>query len=208
MRKGVCALFRLDDDKNPELTIRTESKALVMMKMMRSIFTVFLLVGFSASAWAGDATYSLGAGDKVRITVFGEPDLTGEYEVDGSGVVAFPLVGEVQAASGTARDLERRIVAKLQEGYLKHPTVNVEVLTYRPFFIMGEVKAPGGYAYRNGLTLMNAVAMAGGYTYRAKSNVWVVTRDGGERKMQAEEIANGNFRVLPGDTILIPERFF
>ncbi len=178
-----------------------------MMKMMRSIFAVFLIVGFSASAWAGDATYSLGAGDKVRITVFGEADLTGEYEIDGSGVVAFPLVGEVSAANGTARDLEKKIVAKLQEGYLKNPTVNVEVLTYRPFFIMGEVKSPGGYAYRNGLTLMNAVAMAGGYTYRAKSNLWVITRDGAQ-KMQAKEIANGNFRVLPGDTIFIPERFF
>ncbi len=178
-----------------------------MMKMMRSIFAVFLIVGFSASAWAGDSTYSLGAGDKVRITVFGEADLTGEYEVDGSGVVAFPLVGEVPAANGTARDLEKKIVAKLQEGYLKNPTVNVEVLTYRPFFIMGEVKSPGGYAYRNGLTLMNAVAMAGGYTYRAKSNLWVITRDGAQ-KMQAKEIANGNFRVQPGDTIFIPERFF
>lgn len=194
-----AAVFRTNDT--------TILKALVMMKMMRSIFAVFLIVGFSASAWAGDSTYSLGAGDKVRITVFGEEDLTGEYEVDGSGVVAFPLVGEVAAANGTARDLERKIVAKLQEGYLKNPTVNVEVLTYRPFFIMGEVKSPGGYAYRNGLTLMNAVAMAGGYTYRAKSNLWVITRDGAQ-KMQAKEIANGNFRVQPGDTIFIPERFF
>jgi protein involved in polysaccharide export with SLBB domain len=178
-----------------------------MMKMMRSIFAVFLFVGISAPVWAGDATYNLGAGDKVRITVFGETDLTGEYEIDGSGVVAFPLIGEVRAGSGTARDLEKRIVAKLQEGYLKNPTVNVEVLTYRPFFIMGEVKSPGGYAYRSGLTLMNAVAMAGGYTYRAKSNIWVLTRDGAQM-MQAKEIANGNFRVLPGDTIMIPERFF
>lgn len=178
-----------------------------MMKMMRSIFAVFLFVGISAPVWAGDATYSLGAGDKVRITVFGETDLTGEYEIDGSGAVAFPLIGEVQAGSSTARDLEKRIVAKLQEGYLKNPTVNVEVLTYRPFFIMGEVKSPGGYAYRSGLTLMNAVAMAGGYTYRAKSNIWVLTRDGAQ-KIQAKEIANGNFRVLPGDTIMIPERFF
>jgi polysaccharide export outer membrane protein len=156
---------------------------------------------------AADPAYMLGSGDKVRVTVFGELDLSGEYQVDGSGVLAFPLVGEVRAAGGTARNLENEIAKKLSSGYLKNPTVSVEVLTYRPFFILGEVKQPGSYPYKNGLNVLNAVAMAGGYTYRAKSNVWVITRSG-DKEFQDREIRNGDFTVLPGDTIVIPERFF
>jgi len=151
--------------------------------------------------------YRLGSGDQVRITVFGEPDLTGQFAVDGSGIVAFPLIGEVKAAGGTPRDLEKAIGAKLREGYLKNPTVNVEVLSFRPFFILGEVKAPGSYPYKSGLNVMNAVALAGGYTYRAKSNVWVITRTD-DSNYQAREVTDGDFKVLPGDTIVIPERFF
>lgn len=156
---------------------------------------------------SADSGYRLGAGDKVRVTVFGEADLTGEYEIDGSGVVAFPLVGEVKAVGGTARDLENGIAKKLSQGYLKNPTVSVEVLSYRPFFILGEVKRPGSYPYKNGLNVLNAVALAGGYTYRAKSNVWVITRSG-DKEFQEREVQNGNFIVRPGDTIMIPERFF
>jgi polysaccharide export outer membrane protein len=154
-----------------------------------------------------DSQYSLGSGDKVRVTVFGETDLTGEYEIDGSGVVAFPLVGEVLAGGGTARDLENNIAKKLSAGYLKNPTVSVEVLAYRPFFILGEVKRPGGYPFKNGLNVLNAVAMAGGYTYRAKSDIWVITRSG-DKEYQDREVRNGDFIVRPGDTIVIPERFF
>jgi len=160
-----------------------------------------------AAPASAESSYRLGSGDQVRITVFGEPDLTGQFAVDGSGVVAFPLIGEVKAAGGTARDLEKAIGAKLRDGYLKNPTVNVEVLSFRPFFILGEVKAPGSYPYKNGLNVMNAVALAGGYTYRAKSNVWVITRTG-DSKYQAREVTDGDFKVLPGDTIVIPERFF
>lgn len=160
-----------------------------------------------ASAASVDAKYILGSGDRLKITVFGETDLSGEYEIDGVGVVAFPLIGGVPAAGETARILEGRIVKKLQDGFLKNPTVNIEILTYRPFFILGEVKRPGSYPYKNGLTVLNAVAMAGGYTYRAKSNRWVVTRSG-SKKYQDREIEAGSFRVLPGDTIVVPERFF
>ena len=167
---------------------------------------VLLLVAQPA-AQASDAKYVLGSGDRVRVTVFGEEDLSGEYEIDGSGVVAFPLVGEVQAGGGTARKLEKAIATKLKDGYLKNPTVSVEILTYRPFFILGEVKRPGSYPFKNGLTVLNAVAMAGGYTYRAKSNLWVITR-GGNKEWQGREVTAGDFQVRPGDTILIPERFF
>lgn len=160
-----------------------------------------------APSYAADSGYVLGSGDQLKITVFGETDLSGQYEIDGSGVVAFPLVGQVTAAGGTARELEKNIKSKLSDGYLKNPTVSVEVLTYRPFFILGEVKRPGSYAYKNGLNLLNAVALAGGYTYRAKSSVWVVTRSG-DSNYNEREVTDGAFRIRPGDTIVIPERFF
>ena len=169
-----------------------------------SCFAICIAVLLVTSPAMADVKYVLGSGDKVRITVYA--DLTGEFEVDGSGVVACPLIGEVGAAGGTARQLEKSIASKLSDGYLKNPTVNVEVLTYRPFFIMGEVKRPGSYPYKNGLTLLSAVALAGGYTYRAKSDIWIVTRD--NKELTGGEITRGDFRILPGDTIVVPERFF
>ena len=179
--------------------------------VIRPLFTLIAAIGFVLSvfgtAHASDSTYKLGAGDQIKITVFGENDLTGQYEIDGAGIVAFPLIGQVQAADGTARDLEKSLTKKLKEGYLTNPVVNVEILTYRPFFILGEVARPGSYAYKSGLNVLNAVAMAGGYTYRAKSNLWVITRNG-DAKYNGREVTNGDFRIQPGDTILIPERFF
>lgn len=170
------------------------------------VFFAAVLGGWPSAAHA-EESYRLGSGDKVRITVFGEADLTGEYEIDGSGVVAFPLVGEIKATGGTARDLERGLANKLRKGYLKQPVVSIEVLSYRPFFILGEVKRPGSYPYKNGLTVLNAVAMAGGYTYRAKQNRWLVTR-GKSKNSGEKEIVKGDYKVSPGDTILVPERFF
>lgn len=161
----------------------------------------------AAPSQAAQNGYLLGSGDQIKITVFGEPDLSGQYEIDGSGFVAFPLVGEIKAAGGTVRELEKGIAAKLSSGYLKNPTVSIEVLTYRPFFILGEVKRPGSYAYKSGLNLLNAVALAGGYTYRAKSSVWVLTRSG-DKSYNEREITDGAFQIRPGDTIVIPERFF
>lgn len=181
-------------------------KALVKRSTLIAATIAFTVCG-AVPSFASDASYSLGSGDTIRITVFGEDDLSGQYEIDGSGIVAFPLIGEVQAAGGTARDLEQAITSKLTDGYLTNPTVNVEILTYRPFFILGEVKRPGSYAYKNGLNVLNAVAMAGGYTYRAKSSVWVITRSG-DKTYQETEVNDGDFRVQPGDTIFIPERFF
>ena len=180
-------------------------KIAVQKTFFIAIAAIFLTI--AAAPLSADSGYRLGAGDRVRVTVFGEADLTGEYEIDGSGVVAFPLVGEVKATGGSARDLEEGIAKKLRQGFLKNPTVSVEVLSYRPFFILGEVKRPGSYPYKNGLNVLNAVALAGGYTYRAKSDVWVITRSG-DKEYQEREVKNGDFNVRPGDTIVIPERFF
>lgn len=181
----------------------------ILSKARMACLAILAVIGvvLAAAPATAQTGYRLGSGDQVRITVFGEPELTGQFAVDGSGVVAFPLIGQVKAAGGTARDLEKNIASKLRDGYLKNPTVNVEVLSFRPFFILGEVKAPGSYPYKDGLNVMNAVALAGGYTYRAKSNLWVITRSG-DKDYQAREITNGDFKILPGDTIVVPERFF
>ena len=181
-----------------------------MIALRRTILAAllaFAAMGTVASPVSADNSYRLGAGDKVKVTVFGEADLSGQYEIDGAGVVAFPLIGEVKVNGGTARDLEKKIADKLRDGFLKNPTVSVEILTYRPFFILGEVKRPGSYAYKSGLNVLNAVALAGGYTYRAKSSVWVITR-AGDQNYQEREVTDGDFRIQPGDTIFIPERFF
>jgi len=147
--------------------------------------------------------YILGTGDAVRVTVFGHEDLSGEFEVAGSGRVSLPLVGELQASGMTTRQLEQAIVEKLQPDYLKNPRVAVEVLNYRPFYILGEVNQPGSYAYVNGMRVINAVALAGGFTYRADEDDLWITRAGGAR-----EKATQTTIVRPGDVVEVPERFF
>ena len=150
--------------------------------------------------------YKLGAGDKLRIIVYGEPDLTGEFFVSGAGGVSFPLIGVVPAASLTIGEFQTEIHDALQKGYLKEPRVSVEVLTYRPFYILGEVNHPGEYPYTNGLNVLNAVATAGGFTYRAQTHKVLVRRVG----VQKEEVLpmSSDTLVAPGDTIRVVERFF
>jgi polysaccharide export outer membrane protein len=151
--------------------------------------------------------YRLGSGDHVHIIVFGQDDLTGEYQVDGSGKIAFPLIGEVQAGGLTARELERELRSALSPQYLKDPRISAEVLAYRPFYILGEVKTPGSYSYVSGMTVINAVALAGGFTPRAKENTFDLARmgkDGRRTKMEATQ----DTPVQPGDVITVPERWF
>lgn len=150
--------------------------------------------------------YKLGTGDRLRITVFGEEDLTGEFDIDGTGVVAFPLIGNTLAAGVDVRALEKRIEDKLSDGYLMNPRVSIEVMNFRPFFILGEVNEPGSYPYVNGLTVINAVALAGGFTHRARTDTVIITRGKGEKKEEIE--AGEDALVLPGDSIRVKERFF
>ncbi len=150
--------------------------------------------------------YVLGTGDKIRLTVYGEEDLSGEYEVSSTGIVALPLIGDVQAAKLTVRNFEESVKSKFASGYLKDPRVSVQVANYRPFFILGEVSKPGSYAYVNGMTVLNGVAMAGGYTYRANtSGIIIVHASDPEKK---EQTVGEDATVMPGDVIRVPERFF
>jgi protein involved in polysaccharide export with SLBB domain len=151
--------------------------------------------------------YKLGAGDKVRIIVFGEESLTGEFDVPGGkGTISFPLVGDIQAGGLTVGQLETEVEGKLRDGYLKDPHVSIEVLNYRPFYILGEVTKPGEYPYTNGLTVLNAVATANGFTYRADTRHVFIKR--ANEPVEQELPLTSMTLVAPGDTIRIKERFF
>ncbi len=153
-----------------------------------------------------DAPYTLGAGDRVRVIVFGQDSLSNSYAVAGSGNIAMPLIGSVQAAGRSAVQLAREIEARLRAGYIRDPRVSVEVEAYRPFFILGEVTTAGQYPYVNGMSVETAVAIAGGYTPRARKDDAQLTRTEGDRTVTADLPVTAPVR--PGDTIYIPERYF
>lgn len=150
--------------------------------------------------------YRLGTGDKLRVTVYGEPDLSGEFSVDGTGDLSMPLVGEVPAADYTVREVRQTIAQSLESEFLVEPRVSAEVVEFRPFYILGEVNKPGAYPYSIGLTALNAVATAEGFTYRANTKRVFIKREG-ETAEYREELTP-DLIVRPGDTIRVTERFF
>jgi protein involved in polysaccharide export with SLBB domain len=159
-----------------------------------------------AMAAATDSIYTLDAGDKLRVIVFGEMDLGGEYEVDGSGFVRLPLIGQLKAGGLAVNEFETSMKAALEDGYLKNARVSVEVINYRPFYILGQVNKPGEYPYVNGMSVLNAVAVAGGYTYRANESTVYIRRRGASEETLAR--SDQMTRVQPGDIITVRERFF
>jgi polysaccharide export outer membrane protein len=151
-------------------------------------------------------TYHLDAGDRVRIIVFGQDNLSRLYNVDTAGRIAFPLIGNIEARGLTTSQLGSEIEARLRKGYVKDPKVSVEVDAYRPFFILGEVNKPGGYPYVNGMTVEGAVAIAEGYTERAKQRMVRLTRKFGG--VMSTVMVPTDYPVQPGDTIYVMERLF
>jgi protein involved in polysaccharide export with SLBB domain len=158
------------------------------------------------AATSSEAVYKLGAGDKLRITTFGEAQLSGDFALGDGGELAFPLLGVVPADKLTVAELRTRLENSLRDGYLQEPRVTVEVLTYRPYYVLGEVGKPGEYPYSSGLTVMNAVAAASGFTYRANTKKVFIKRAG----LTAEEPhpLTAGLAVQPGDTIRVGERYF
>ena len=181
----------------------------------------FLIAPFSLSACASGVTqperdettsvrvyqeYRLGSGDDLRITVFGQDDLSGEYNVSGNGTISLPLVGQIEVINLTTSESEAKITRALAGDYLRNPRVNVEVTNYRPYTILGEVRSPGQFPYRSGLTVIEAVAQSGGFTYRANEKVVLIkSKDSPE---EVTVVLDGNTLVQPGDSIRIKERFF
>ncbi|HAH09707.1 MAG TPA: polysaccharide biosynthesis protein [Alphaproteobacteria bacterium] len=147
--------------------------------------------------------YTLGSEDKIKLTVFGEEKLSGEFLVDGSGVISLPLIGQVRAGGLTLRQFESAVTEALKKDYLKDPKVSAEVVNFRPIYVIGEVNKPGQYPYVSDMTVSKAVALANGYTYRANEGSVMVTRNGQTFKIEA-----GRTPILPGDEIRVPERFF
>ena len=159
-----------------------------------------------AAAALDPNAYRLGQGDEISIQVFDEPDLTLSTIVGTGGSINYSYLGDVRVAGKSPVELENHIAGLLRDGYLVNPSVNVSVLQYRPFFINGEVRSPGSYAYQPGLTLERAIALAGGLTDRASTRKMFVTK--AEESDDDEVRVRMNFRIQPGDTITINEGFF
>lgn len=156
---------------------------------------------------AQDETYTLGSGDKLKIIVYGEDDLGGEYLVNGAGEVQLPLLGQMPAAGMTIHDFGQSLAKKfVAEGYLNNPRVSVEVENYRPFYIIGEVKTPGQYPYVSGMNALNAIALSGGFSYRADDRRVYIRRNGSAKEVVAP--ADQTTRINPGDIIRVDERIF
>ena len=153
-----------------------------------------------------DGPYQLGAGDRIRLVVFGQNELTGEYLVDDSGFITVPLIGPVNAEGLGVRELEDEIARKLEQGILVAPNTSVEIATYRPFYILGETKSPGQYDYVPRMTVLTAVSISGGFTFRADQDTVSITRqvDGQLSEFRADPLAY----VQPGDVINVYERYF
>lgn len=184
------------------------------MRFLRFLLIVVLPVLLAACAHGGAPStylvektgpYLLDSGDAVRVTVYGDENLTNVYRVDDSGAIALPLVGAVAARGVTAEILGSRITAALANGFMRNPDVAVEISEYRPFFIQGAVASPGAFSYTYGMTARAAISAAGGFTEVANRNSAIIYRP------QAGQMVRGtvglDFPILPGDTIVISERW-
>ena len=163
-------------------------------------------VDTNLNTMASTAALRLAPGDKLRVTVFGEDKLSGEYQVDSAGSLSLPLAGTIQGAGLTKPELEQALTAKLKSEYLRNPKVTVDVVSYRPFYVLGEVQKPGEYQFRSGLNVLSALAIAGGATYRASTSKVLIQRSGSID--MAEYQQSPTVLVMPGDVVRVPERFF
>lgn len=151
-------------------------------------------------------TYKLGPGDKLNIITFDEPQLTGNFSVGANGMVSLPWIGDVRAQGRTETELRADIEARLKDGYILNPQVSLQVLVFRPFYILGEVNKPGEYPYVSGLTVMAAVATAQGFTYRANKHTVYIKRPGRDAELKLP--LTPATEVHAGDTVRIAERYF
>ena len=175
------------------------------MQQLAVLLVIFALSWSSRVYAQDDSAYLLGPGDKIIIQVYGEEELKIETQLTDSGKINYPFLGEVMAKGLSIKQLESRIYNGLKGDYFVEPNVFVGMVEYRPFFIHGEVKLPGGYPYQPGMTVNQAVALAGGLTERASKEKIFITREANKSK---QENANLNTKVNAGDTITIEQRFF
>jgi polysaccharide biosynthesis/export protein len=172
----------------------------------RGAYATATPVAYAAAPMSHNAPYHLDAGDKLRVVVFGQDGLTNTYAIDAGGAITMPLIGAVPARGKTPAGLATEISARLRNGYIREPSVAVEVETYRPFFILGEVAAPGQYPYVPNMSVESAVAIAGGFSPRAKRDQVTLTHT--EASGPQRTIVPLGTPVGPGDTVLVSERWF
>lgn len=172
-----------------------------------------LLAGCAGSTVPQDASfkilaapYQLDSGDQLRVTVFEQANLSATYTVDQAGFVTIPLVGPVAARGRTTQQLAKNVAQKLQQGFVRDPDVSIEVATFRPFFIHGEVNNAGQFQYVSGLTAQTAIAIAGGFSARANKRSIVITRQINGNIQHG--VVDLNTPIRPGDTIMVKERLF
>jgi polysaccharide export outer membrane protein len=155
---------------------------------------------------AREGPYLLSSGDRLRIMVFDQDNLSNLYTVDGEGYVSMPLIGPMRVAGSTTREAARTIEAKLRNGFIREPKVTVEIDAHRPFYILGEVLSPGQFPYAGGMSVQAAVAVAGGFTPRANQSYAEITRP--HREGQVTATVPVTYLLKPGDTIVVKERWF
>lgn len=191
-----------------------------MKKLIFALAGLLMALGFAggavhaaqeatpAASGQTDLEYRLAPGDRIRISVYGEDTLTGEYAVNSSGLLSFPLVGNIKAVDETVESLQTSLTKALADGYLVDPKVNIQILTFRPFFILGEVNRPGNYPAATGMTLQQAVASAGGFTYRANTKK-VYVKGALETKERLVNLKESDAIIIrAGDTVRVAERHF
>src|SRR5882724_7256281 len=162
--------------------------------------------GFLPGFLQYDASYHLDAGDRLRVVVYGQEGLTNTYAIDAGGSITMPLIGAVAARGRTPAGLAAEIGAKLRAGFIRDPSVAVEIEAYRPFFILGEVAAPGQYPYVPNMTVESAVAIAGGFSPRARRDRLTVTH--ADASGTGRYVVPPGTSLSPGDTVLVGERWF
>lgn len=177
------------------------------------LFTICLSACATNNAPAGEAAYkpteyTLAPDDLIKISVFGEERFNNEYKISSDGDISFPLIGNVKASGLSASTLKSNIESSLSEGFLNEPRVTLEIVNYRPFFIRGEVKRPGRFEYSNGLTVLQALALAGDVTYRADQRKVYIRRSGDQQEKVYDLLDGRDIYVAPGDIIRIGERYF
>lgn len=183
-------------------------RAIIVCVFSLSLLGCVSIGGFDNSDDAPPPVFQgkLQAGDRLKIVVFGEERISGDYDIDPSGKVSLPLAGTVEAAGLTKNELEERLAKKFKSEYLRDPKVTVDIATFRPFYVLGEVEKPGEYPYKSGLNVLSAIAVAGGQTYRASSSTVMIQRAG---ETQLREFSmSPDVLVYPGDLIRVPARYF
>jgi polysaccharide export outer membrane protein len=192
------------------LSVRFSSVLTLLVAILLSACASTGAVAPAGDRLAGHANfeeqYKLGVGDKVRITVYNEASLSGEFSVGSGGSLSLPLIGDVPVTGQTTEQVAAVVTSKLADGYVRDPKVSAEVTEYRPFYILGEIRSPGTYPYVVGLTALNAVATAQGFTPRANKSMVFIRRSGSDQEVAYE--LSPDLLIFPGDTVRVGERYF